>query len=306
MNNLLEIQSLNKTQLTALINRSIDFSKNKKQQLLKNKRLALLFSEVSLRTKMSFKIGMQLLGGIATTVSIPHLTKEFDGTNREDFLDILKSLEGWVDAFVIRDYTGKLLEMSLKHTNLPIIDGFCGLNHPTQTIADLAIIQKEFKKIKNLKICCVCPPFGSGVMESFAYGGIIMGADIYFLTPESKYSSKNKSFNKKIKALGKKWGGKLTITTDIKVALSDAKILYVDEWWKNTKNFLDIKLGKLKVDNAFLQNALPNIKIMHYLPAHHDREITKEILHSKKSIAFEQAEFRLYSAMASLEYIFNR
>ena len=149
MNNLLEIQSLNRTMLSSLINRTIDFSKNKNQEILKNKRLALLFSEVSLRTKISFEIGMQLLGGIATTVSIPHITKEFDGTNREDFLDILKSLEGWVDAFVIRDYTGQLLQTSLEHSRLPIIDGFCGQNHPTQTIADLAILQKECKKIND-------------------------------------------------------------------------------------------------------------------------------------------------------------
>lgn len=306
MNNLLEIYSLNPKTLSSLIDRTISFSSKKTQQTLKNKRVALLFSEVSLRTKISFEIGTQLLGGIATSISVPHYTNEYDGTPREDFIDILKSLEGWVDALVIRDYTGKILKTALKHSQLPIIDGFCGINHPTQTIADLGIIKKEAKKIKGVKICCVCPPFGSGVMESFAYGAVIMGAELFFLTPNGKYIPKNKQFLTIISKLQKKWGGQFEITGNKKDCLNNARFLYVDEWWKNTKNFLDIKLGKLQVNNSFLQEAPKNIKIMHYLPAHHNREISKEVLHSTNSIVFKQAEFRLYSAIASLKYIFNR
>lgn len=305
MTNLLNIHDLNKEILSKIVERAIVFSSKEHFNTLKNKRITLLFSEVSLRTKISFEIAAQLLGGIAVSISIPDFTKEFDGTPREDFLDIIKSLEGWSDSFVIRDYTKKYLDLTLKVSKLPIIDGFCGLDHPTQTIADLAIIRKELGKIEGIEICCICPEFGSGIMESFAYGALLMGATINFLVPNGDYSPKNKSFFKIIQNITKNSSGKLNITPDKKQALEKADILYVDEWWQNNPDFLKINLGKLKVDKSFLENAPKNIRIMHYLPAHHEREITKEVLHSNKSIAFKQTEFRLCSAMASLEYIFG-
>ena len=305
MKNLLSISDIEKTTLSKIIDRAILFSSKETFNKLKNKKIALLFSEVSLRTKISFEIAIQLLGGIAVSVSIPHLTKEFDGTPREDFLDILKSLEGWVDGFVIREYGGKYLEKTLKTSKLPVIDAFCGKNHPSQTIADLAIIKKKFGELKGIKICCICPPFGSGIMESFAYGGIIMGMDVRFLTPKGEYKPKNQDFINKITKLQKKYKGNFRILENKKDALRNAKILYVDEWWKNSPEFLKIQMNGFKVDDNFLELVSKETKIMHYLPAHHEREISKEILHSNKSIAFEQAEFRLYSAMASLEYIFG-
>lgn len=210
MRNLLDLSNFNYSQLSLLINKSVEYSLKKGKQTLKNKKIAFLFSEVSLRTKISFDIATQLLGGIAINVSIPHLLKENNGATREDFLDILKSLESWVDAFVIRDYSGNTLESALKYSKLPIIDAFCGKNHPTQTIADLCAIKKTIGRLNNIIICCVCPPFGSGVMESFAYGGVIMGAKIYFLTPKGKYTPVNSNFFNKIENLKNKnsrWGG---------------------------------------------------------------------------------------------------
>tara|TARA_Y100000310_G_C20675761_1_gene812937 strand:+ start:145 stop:1071 length:927 start_codon:yes stop_codon:yes gene_type:complete len=305
MKNLLSISDIEQKTLSKIIDRVVLFSSKGNFNTLKNKKIALLFSEVSLRTKISFEIATQLLGGIAVSISIPHLTKEFDGTPREDFLDILKSLEGWVDGFVVREYSGKYLEKTLKNSKLPVIDAFCGKNHPSQTIGDLSIIKKKFGELKGIKVCCICPPFGSGIMESFAYGCIIMGMDVRFLSPKGEYKPKNKDFLNKIKKLQEKYKGNFRILENKKDALRNAKILYVDEWWKNSPEFLKIQMNGFKVDDKFLELVPDETKIMHYLPAHHDREISKEILHSNKSIAFEQAEFRLYSAMASLEFIFG-
>ena len=303
MKQLLNIDNLDYKDLQDLINRTLIHSRKNSPKTLKDKRVGLIFSEVSLRTQISFTIAVQLLGGISTMITIPHFTTEFDGTPREDICDILRSLEGWMDIFIIRDYSGQILKEALQNIRLPIIDGFCGDNHPTQTIADLGIIKNESGKIQDVEICCVCPNFGSGVMESFALGAVMMGARVIFLISGGEYKPKNKDFFIRLNKIKRECKGKLAITNNHIEALKNAEFLYVDEWWKNSKNFLDIEMNELKVDNDFLKNAPKNIKVMHYLPAHHEREISKQVLYSDFSIAFKQAEFRLYSAMASLEYV---
>jgi len=300
--NLVSIKDLSKEELLNLVERTIYFSSKNKSNSLSDKRVALLFSESSLRTKVAFEIASQMLGGAVVSLSLPNVTKEFDNTPREDILDIVKSLERWVDVIVVRDYTGKSLKILLENSKLPIIDGFCIKDHPTQTIADLSLIKNKFEDIKNLKVCFVGPSKGSAIMESFAYGAVMLGIKLTFLIAAKEYNPKNKDFFEIINKLEEKFCGKLEITDEKNVALNNAKVLYVDEWWENSQNFLKMKMGKLKVDKEFLKEAPEDIKIMHYLPAHHEREISKEVLHSEKSIVFDQAEFRLYSAMASLEF----
>jgi ornithine carbamoyltransferase len=300
--NLFSIKNIDFLNLNLLVNRTLYYSLNKPEEILKGKRVALVFSETSLRTKIAFELAAKILGAVTSYVEIPKVMKEVDGTPREDYVDVIKCLNRWFDAIVIRDYSKLYFESAKKFANLPIIDCFCGNDHPTQTIADLAIIKKYKEKAT---VCCICPNTGSAIMESFVYGAVIMGIKVRMLVPNREYKSKNKDFFQSIRILEKTYGGTLKITNNKKDATRKADFLYVDEWWENSPDFLKRNIGDYQCNKQLLDLSPQQIRVMHYLPAHHDREITKEVLHSKSSIAFEQAEFRLYSALASLEYIFN-
>lgn len=300
--NLFSIKNIDFITLDQLVNRTLYYSSNKPEEILRGKRVALVFSETSLRTKIAFELAAKMLGAVTSYVEIPKVMKEVDGTPREDYIDVIKCLNGWFDAIVIRDYSKLYFEGAKKTANLPMIDCFCGNDHPTQTIADLAIAKKYQK---NATACCICPDTGSAIMESFMYGAVIMGMKVGMLVSNKEYKPKNKDFFQSIRILEKTYGGVLKITDNKKDALRKADFLYVDEWWENSPDFLKRNIGDYQVNKQFLELAPKSIKIMHYLPAHHDREIAKNVLHSKSSIAFEQAEFRLYSALASLEYIFS-
>ncbi|MCX6720539.1 MAG: hypothetical protein NTW11_01930 [Candidatus Staskawiczbacteria bacterium] len=303
--NLLSIKDLNQEKLSLLIDKTIYFKQNKPEKLLEGKKIALVFAENSLRTKISFELAVQMLGGIANYVQLPNFLREFDNTEREDYVDILKCVDSWSDALVIRDYSQKYFNTLLKISKHPIIDGFCCKDHPTQTITDLATIKYVLGDLKNVKVCFVGPSDGSAIMESFAYGAVIMGMETVFLLPYDEYLPKNSDFFKTISNLQKIYHGKFSFTSDKVSALKNSDILYVDEWWENSPNFLEKNVGNLQINDSFLKSVSKNIKIMHCLPAHHGREITKKVLFSRQSVVFKQAEFRLYSAIASLLYIFE-
>ena len=100
-----------------------------------------------------------------------------------------------------------------------------------------------------------------------------------------------------------KHGGTVFVTKEIHAPMKTADVLYVDEWWENKKDFLKRQIGKYQVNKSFLKNAKKSLVILHCLPAHHDREIAKTVIYSPQSIIFDQAEFRVYSAMALLKHV---
>lgn len=305
--NIIEVTDFSQAEWLKLINQALKFKKNKtsKHKILKNKQVCLLFDSHSLRTKISFEAATHLLGGNSFFINVDTVIKEKDDTPRETFEDILETLDRMTDCYVLRDYSQKILEVIKRKNYPPFINGFCQTGHPSQALADLAVIKWQKKKLKNLNYTVVCPSTGSGVIESFIYGVLLLGEKITIITPNGKFKGKNKDFSKQVKALEKKYKGKLNLTSKITETIKQADVLYVDEWWENNKNFLKKKIGKYRVDNKFLKNSKKNLSIMHCLPAHPGREITPAVMYGTQSIIFDQAEFRVYSAMSLLTYLFK-
>jgi ornithine carbamoyltransferase len=140
-------------------------------------------------------------------------------------------------------------------------------------------------------------------MESFIYGVLLLGESITLITPTGKFVGKNRDFNQLIKRFTKAYGGSFTVTKNAQHIVPRTDVLYVDEWWENSPRYLKRKIGKYMVDRNFLKNSKPTLSIMHCMPAHAGREISIEVLRSKRSIIYDQAEFRTYSAMALLSYL---
>ncbi|PIR04210.1 MAG: hypothetical protein COV59_03435 [Candidatus Magasanikbacteria bacterium CG11_big_fil_rev_8_21_14_0_20_39_34] len=299
--NIIEITDFTQKELSHLLQRTLYFKKHEKKifSFLKNKRVGLLFDSASLRTKLTFEIATHKLGGFPYFVDINAITHE-DGIARESYEDIVDTLDKFVDVYVVRDYSQNILNVLKRKTSPPIINGFSITGHPSQALADLSTILYKKKTLETLQICTVCPSNGSGVMESFIYGVLMLGGNITMITPTGKFLGKNKNFFDVIKNLS----GQLHITNKVDPTISTMDVLYVDEWWFHSPKFLQKKPPqKYRVDSTFLKNAKEDIMILHCLPAHHDREISHEVFNSPNSAVFEEAEFRVYSAMALLEYL---
>lgn len=302
--NILEITNFSKKELQEMITRALFFSKTKKRHfsILNGKRIGLLFDSNSLRTKLSFEIATHTLGGVPYYIDTKSVTHEVDGTPREVFEDIMETLDKFVDGYVIRDYSRKLVDVAIRKTFPPFLNGFSVVGHPSQSLADLSAIISKGKDIETCNICVVCPSSGSGVIESFIYGVLILGGSVTIITPNGRFKGKNKDFYDVVKQLN----GRLKITDNGPDTMKKADVLYVDEWWDNSPDFIKKKPPKrFQVDKDFLKTSKPDLIILHCLPAHHNREISKEVFYSKRSIVFDEARFRIYSAMALLEYMFR-
>ena len=303
--NIIEVINFTQEELKYLIQEALAFKKDKHRQseILKNKRVGLIFDSNSLRTKISFESAAYLLGGSSYFIEVRDITHEKDGTKREDYVDIIDTLDRMVDCYVVRDYSRQILKVLKRKDFPPFINGFCNTGHPSQALADLSVIQWKKGAIAPLECVGVCPTKGSGVMESFVFAILMLGGKITLITPNGTLKGKNKDFHKTVADLTSRYHGTFKTTKVIDTTVAKADVLYVDEWWENKKNFLNKKMGVYKVDEKFLKNKKNDLLIMHCLPAHPGREISRSVMNSQNSIIFDQAEFRVYSAMSLLAYM---
>ncbi|EKD75986.1 MAG: ornithine carbamoyltransferase [uncultured bacterium] len=303
--NIIEVTDFSQSEWIRLIQQAIKYKKNSHRtpNLLKRKRIGLVFDSNSLRTRLSFETATHLLGGTSYFIDVHNITHEKDGTKRESYEDIIDTMDRMIDVYVLRDYSQEMFAVFKRKSYPPFINGFCQVGHPSQALADLSVITWKKKRYNNLNYVGVCPAAGSGVMESFVYALLLLGQSITLITETGKFIGKNKDFHLQVKRLCAAHGGKFHSTKNIKEPVATADVLYVDEWWENTPNFLKRKIGVFKVNQKFLQNAKKDVAIMHCMPAHPGREISLEVMRSKQSIIYDQAEFRMYSAMALLSYL---
>lgn len=299
--NILEITDVTQKELTHLIKRAHYFSHHPRKSFrkLKGAHVGLLFDANSLRTKMSFEVAVYKMGGVPYFIPLQSVTHE-DGAPRESAEDIIDTLDRFVDLYIVRDYSQKMLTVLRRKNDPPLFNGFSGVGHPSQALADLAVITHKIGDPSRLRVYAVCPATGSGVIESFAYAILMLGGSITLITPTGTFKGKNEDFQSRASALP----GSLMVTKNVST-VKEADVLYVDEWWKNTPDFLETAKPpkKYRVDDTFLAGTKKDLIILHCLPAHHDREITKKVITSERSIVFDEAEFRLYSAMAWLEFM---
>lgn len=303
--NIVEVNDFSQKEWKWLIKEALAFHKNKyrKPKILKDKQIGLLFDSNSLRTRISFDTAINLLGGDSYFIDIRKLIHEDDGTKRETFEDIIDTADRMIDAYVLRDYSQKMLEVFKRKNDPPFINGFCQVGHPSQALADMGAISLHKKTIDGLTYAGVCPSTGSGVIESFVYAVLLLGQHITLITETGSFTGKNPDFDVQVKKLIKQYGGSLSVTVNKKDILHKADVLYVDEWWENSPDYLNKDIGKYRVDNTFLKGSKKELVILHCMPAHPGREITEEVMRGPKSIIYDEAEFRVYSAMALLSYL---
>jgi ornithine carbamoyltransferase len=260
------------------------------QNKLKNKILAMIFEKPSLRTRMTFEVGMLQMGGEAVYLS----PSDIQLGTRESPHDVGKNLERWVNGIMIRTFGHQILLDLARSSNIPVINGLTDLLHPCQAMADFFSLKEKKGDLANLKLAYLGD--GNNVCHSLLFAAAKVGSHMAAATPPG-YEPK-KEIYKKAEEDGKETGASFSLTNDPEEAVREADAVYTDVWAsmgqeKEKKKRASI-FSPFQVNQKLMAMAKPDAVFMHCLPAHKGEEVTEEVLDSSQSIVYDQAENRLH------------
>jgi len=287
-----------KDDLEKIIDDAIEMKKGNYSQFMKGKVMAMIFEKSSTRTRVSFEVAMQKLGGHAIFLS----KNDIQLGRGETIEDTAKVLSRYVDVIMYRAFSHENMKELAKHASIPVINGLDNEEHPCQVIADLMTIKEKKGKLKGLKLVY----FGDGdnnMAHSLLLGCAIAGIKIKIVSPR-KYWPKEYYVNK-----ARELGGEVEIEEINENASKDADIIVTDTWVSmgdEAEKEERIKAFQgYTVDESIMAKARPDAIFMHCLPAYYGYEVAKEVAHGPQSVIFDEAENRLWAQMAILKWIFE-
>ncbi len=265
-------------------------------EILRGKTLALVFEKPSLRTRVSFAVGMYQLGGNAITLA----PSEIGLGKREAVADVARVLGGMCDGIMARVFENQTVVELAKWAGKPVINGLCDLEHPCQALADLLTLREE-RGLEGQKIAYVGD--GNNVCHSLMLLCAKIGVGFSAATPEG-YAMPSEWVENARKM------GPVEIFIDPREALQGADAVYTDVWTSMGQE--EESAARLKVFPAYQINAElmkmaeDDAIILHCLPAHRGEEISAEMMESPRSRVFQQAENRLHAQKAVLAHLLGQ
>jgi ornithine carbamoyltransferase len=261
---------------------------------LDGKSVVALFEKPSLRTRVSFDIGINKLGG--HMVYLDSQSNKLAG--REDVKDMGANLACWADAIVARVFAHSTLEQLAESAKVPVINALCDLYHPCQAIADFLTLSEHYADLKKVKLAYIGD--GNNVTHSLILVGITLGCEIVVVTP------KGHEVAPEIVVLAQQKmaqsGGKLVLSNHVDAA-KGSQVLYTDTWLSmgDTTPLAEIKdtFAAFKIDEAMMKETGADY-VMHCQPAHRDLEISGTLCDSEQSLLMQQAENRMHGQNAIL------
>ncbi len=261
---------------------------------LKGKTLAMIFEKPSLRTRVTFDVGIQQLGGFSLYLS----PAEINLGKRESVYDVAKNLERMVQGIMIRTFAHEIVERMAEYASIPIINGLTDYSHPCQAMADYLTIRELKGKIAGLKVAFVGD--GNNVARSLMFAGAQLGAHVWVATPPGY--EPDAAAVKWASERGKQTGGTCSLTHDPAEAARAADVVYTDVWASMGQEAEAAQRRKVflpfQVNQALFRQAKPDALFMHCLPAHRGDEVTDEVIDSPNSVVFQEAENRLHAQKA--------
>lgn len=299
-NDLLSLASLSKQEMAMLFETAADF-KRKPQDYrgaLAGKTIVLLFEKDSLRTLVSFEVGMAKLGGAA--VYLDHRTNRIG--EREPIRDYAKNLERWTEAIVARTYDHATIEELALHARIPVINALSNLYHPCQALADYFTLREHFGGLDGLRIAYVGD--GNNVCHSLINGAAKLGVSITIISPKGYQPSDD--IVRQAQRIAKQSGGRITVTDELS-AVADHHAVYTDTWASMGQESEAKKRRQVfipfQVTQGLMDLAGADAVFMHCLPAHRGEEVAAEVIDSDRSIVYEQAENRMHAQNAVLLHL---
>jgi len=259
------------------------------QQLL-GKTLVAIFEKASLRTRLSFEVAMNQLGGRALSVA----QSEIKLGERESVPDAARTVGRYADVIAVRTYAQRIVEQFARYAGVPVINALSDDHHPCQALADLLTIQERFGDLPKRRICFVGD--GNNVARSLAWFCAKLGARFVLAAP------KGYGFDEKFLARVRKDVGKdrlpISEVRDPAKAVRDADVVYTDVWTsmgqEDKAQVRRVDLKDYQVNSELMAAAPKHAVVMHCLPAHRGEEITDDVIDGTQSIVFDQAENRLH------------
>ncbi len=296
----LAITDFNESEIRETFKLAADLKRKKGQTLdvLKGKTVACIFHKPSLRTRISFEVGIYELGGYSLYIT----ENEIKLGVRESIHDVAKVLSRYVAMIEIRTFSHDSVVELAKHATVPIINGLTDLLHPCQIMGDMFTIIEHKGKIDNMKIAYLGD--GNNVANSWLKAASVIPMDLRIGT--RKETMPNSDLVDKAKASGR---SKIKITEDPREAVRGADVIYTDVWASmGQKDKADSQADLLKeyqANSALLAGADSDHIVMHCLPAERGREITDEVMDGEHSVVFDQAENRLHIQKAIMVKLIN-
>jgi ornithine carbamoyltransferase len=263
--------------------------------VLQGKSLALVFQKPSLRTRVSFEMGMVHLGGYAFYLS----PNEVKMGGRESVADVARVLSGYVDAVMARVFEHEHILDLAKYSSVPIINGLSDYNHPAQALADFFTVLEHKGNPEGLKMAYVGD--ANNVARSLLFAAMKLGTHFTIATPPGY------GLDEETIALAKTFstaGAQIELFEDPAQAVADADVIYTDVWTsmgqeaeKETR--LQV-FPPYQINQQLVSKAKPDCIVMHCLPAHRGEEITDEVADGPNSVLFPQAENRMHAQKAIL------
>ena len=298
MKHFIDINNLKKKEIDEIISLAKKIKKNPKNysSSCKDKTLGLIFEKQSLRTRLSFNVGMQKLGG--SVLELQSKDIGFDN-KREKAEDVLNVLSQYIDCVMIRNNNHKQIVNLSKENILPIINGLTEYSHPCQILGDFLTLQEHLKSIKNANIAWIGDY--NNVLRSLIHLQNIYNFKLNLIIPKDIFKNYKKEFqqykNKNLNhffdpILGTKNSN--CIMTDVWVSMGE-KNKNKEKYFKN-----------YTVDKKIISSAKNNVIFMHCLPAKRGQEVTSEVLDGKNSVVLMQAKNRMYVQQAILIYVLKK
>ncbi len=262
---------------------------------LAGRHVALLFEKPSLRTKMSFEVGVAALGGRVTYLG----PSEVGIGKRESAADVGRNLSRWVDAVVVRTFAHAALRELAEASSVPVVNALTDLEHPCQALADLLTVRQHLGSLRGRTLAFIGD--GNNVAHSLLVAGAMAGMEVRLAGPPGY--EPDGAVVAEARAIAEQHGGRVAIGHDPVEAVSGADAVYTDAWTsmgaEAEADERRARFGGYQVNGALLAHA-PGALVMHCLPAHRGEEITDEVLDGPRSVVLDQAENRLYAQQAVL------
>jgi ornithine carbamoyltransferase len=297
MRHLLSVTDLSREEILSLFRLAAELKASRKARdlsmPLSGRSLAMIFEKPSLRTRVTFEVGIGQLGARAVYLA----AQEVGLGTRETVPDVARNLSRWVDGIVARVNRHDTVTALARHATVPVFNALSDEEHPCQALADYFTLWERGLDLSAIRIAWVGD--GNNVCHSLVLMGALLGARVTAACPPGYEPAAA------VQARVRKLGGRLDVTDDPRAAAAGADVLYTDVWTSMGQEAERERRTRIfrpyQINDALLALAQPAAVVMHCLPAHRGEEITDSVLDGPRSIVLDQAENRLHAQKAVIK-----
>ncbi|GIW40656.1 MAG: ornithine carbamoyltransferase [Candidatus Binatia bacterium] len=270
----------------------------KRPAVLAGKTLAMIFEKPSLRTRVTFEVGMNQLGGHAVFLT----PSDIRLGERESVADIARNLERWVDLVMARTFRHETLEELAAHASVPVVNGLSDFVHPCQVLSDCFTLCEHRGRLESLKVVFVGD--GNNVANSWIHAAAKFPFSLTIACPRG-YEPDGRAL-----ALAREARARVEIAHDPREAVRGADVIYTDVWvsmgQEEEASRRKSVFRDYQVNDDLVRLAKEDVLVMHCLPAHRGEEITSDVIDGPRSVVFDQAENRLHTQKAIMVWLLER